>query len=241
MKLPRQYAQHARWLLRIALDRVVDWFYAIDTVPVGSLPQAQEPSRYGDAYVNGPVSYWILRSYLDCKSFGPREVFYDIGCGDGRVLCMVARRRIGRCIGVELSAEFAAKAQANSQALRGRLSPIEVRVGDAAEMDYTEGTTFYFGDPFGADTMRAVLKRIGDTLVESPREVRCIFVLPLAKRSDEVRKVIQTSGWLHFVKERTLPYSPMRAEYWAWNSTLIRETFSKKRHFLRAKEDVVAM
>jgi len=216
MGLIQRNAQHTRWVLRIALDRLADWFYSIDTVPTGALPLASEASRYGDAYVNGPVSYWILRSYLDSKRFRPDEVFYDIGCGHGRVLCMVARRRISRCIGVELSAEFAKKARANLEALRGRLSPIEVRVGDAALMDYADGTTFYFGDPFGAKTMRAVLKRIGDTLVKHPREVRCIFVLPLANRSNGVRKAIQSSGWLRFVEERSLAYSPMRAEHWAW-------------------------
>lgn len=202
--------------MRLGLDRIVDWLYSIDTVVAGPLPHAVEISRFGDAYVNGPVSYWILRSYLDCNKLGPNEVFYDIGCGHGRVLCMVARHRIAKCIGIELSAEFAEKARANAAALRGRVSPIEVCVGDAAEMDYTGGTTFYFGDPFGADTMRAVLKRIGETATVKPRAVRCIFVLPRAERSDAVRRVIETSGWLCFVGEQSLPYSPMRVEYWGW-------------------------
>jgi SAM-dependent methyltransferase len=205
----------ARRKLRLGLDRILDWFYSIDTVVADPLPYARESSRFGDAYVNGPVSYWILRSYLDCKNLGPKEVFYDIGCGHGRALCMVARHRVAKCIGIELSKEFADKARANAAALRGRVSPIEVRVGDAVEMDCSDGTTFYFGDPFGADTMRAVLKRIGETVQANPRAVRCIFVLPAAERSEMVRRVIETSGWLRFVGEQTLSYSPMRVEYWA--------------------------
>jgi len=216
MSLLKRNAQRVRWVLRLGLDRLVDSLYSIDTVIAGPLPYALETSRFGDAYVNGPVSYWILRSYLDCKTFGAKEVFYDIGCGHGRVLCMVARHRISKCVGVELSAEFAKKARANAATLRGRRSPIEVNVEDAAEMNYTDGTTFYFGDPFGAETMRAVLKRIGDSLVENPREVRCIFVLPLAESSGGVRRVIQSTGWLRFTGERSLSYSPMRAEYWSW-------------------------
>jgi SAM-dependent methyltransferase len=216
MSVLKRNTRRVRWELRLRLDRVADWFYSIDTVVAGPLPQAKESSRFGDAYVNGPVSYWILRSYLDCKNFGPKEVFYDIGCGHGRVLCMVARHRVAKCIGIELSTEFAEKARANAAALRGRLSPIEVRVGDAVDMDYTDGTTFYFGDPFGADTMRAVLKRIGQSVAATPRAVRCIFVLPVAERSDAVRRVIEISGWLRFVGEQSLSYSPMRVEYWAW-------------------------
>jgi SAM-dependent methyltransferase len=212
----KRSARRVRWELRLGLDRIVDWLYSIDTVVAGPLPRAKESSRFDDAYVNGPVSYLILRSYLDCRKFGPREVFYDIGCGHGRVLCMVARHRVAKSIGIELSTEFAEKARANAAALRGRVSPIEVRVGDAAEMDYTDGTTFYFGDPFGANTMRAVLKRIGETVAAKPRAVRCIFILPMAERSDAVRRVIETSGWLRFVGEQSLSYSPMRVEYWAW-------------------------
>lgn len=220
MSLLKQKARRVRWEVRLGLDRVVDWFYSIDTVVAGPLPHAVESSRFGDAYVNGPVSYWILRSYLNCKNLGTKEVFYDIGCGHGRVLCMVARHRIAKCIGIELSAEFAEKARGNAAALHGRVSPIEVRVGDAAEMDYTDGTTFYFGDPFGAGTMRAVLKRIGESIQAKPRAVRCIFVLAVAERSQAVRRVIEDSGWLRFVGEQTLSYSSMRAEYWEWRANL---------------------
>jgi hypothetical protein len=60
------------------------------------------------------------------------------------------------------------------------------------------------------------LKRIGETVQANPRAVRCIFVLPAAERSEMVRRVIETSGWLRFVGEQTLSYSAMRVEYWAW-------------------------
>lgn len=174
-----------------------------------------ETSRFGDAFVNGPVSYWILRSYLACDRLRPDDVFYDIGCGHGRVLCMVARHRVRKCVGLELSAEFAAKARENAMKMRGRVSPIEVCVGDAANGDYREGTIFYFGNPFGADTMRVVLKRIGESLSATPRIVRCVFVIPIKDSSDSVRRVIEDCGWLRLLGKRSLVYSPMGAEYWA--------------------------
>lgn len=223
MNILKTIARRARWEIRLALDRVVDRFYSIDTAIAGKLPEAHESSRFGDTHVNGPVSYWILRSYIDWKDLGPEEVFYDIGCGDGRVLCVAARHRIAKCVGIELSSQFARKARANAAAMRGRVSQVEVRVGDAAEMDYSDGTTFYFGDPFGPDTMRAVLKRIGTTLSTNPRNVRCIFVLTTAERSDAVGQAIKESGWLRFVGRRSLPYSPMRVEHWAWQPGWNRE------------------
>lgn len=211
----KRIARQVRREVRIGLDRIIDRYYSIDTVISGSLPKALEFSRFADAYVNGPVSYWILRSYIPWEQIGPNDVFYDIGCGHGRVICMLARHRVAKCVGIELSREFAEKARVNAMTLRGRVSPIEVRVGDAAEMDYAEGTTFYFGDPFGADTMRAVLKRIAQSVQAKPR-VTCIFVLPTTERSYQVRQAIESSGWLHFVGEQSVPFSPMRVEYWNW-------------------------
>lgn len=204
-------------MTRLATDQLGDWLYSIDTVQPRPLPLAKERSRFGDAYVNGPVGYWILRSYLNCAKFPGGEIFYDIGCGHGRVLCMVARQRITKCVGIELSDSFAAKARANAKSLRGRVAPIEVRVGDAAEMDYNDGTTFYFGDPFGAGTMLAVLNRIYGTLKKNPRSIRCIFILPILERSNAIRRVIAASGWLRYVSHKHLRYSLLRAEYWAYH------------------------
>ena len=109
---------------------MTDLFYSIDTVIDGTMPPAAESCRYGDANVNGPVSYWILRAYLDYRKIGPKEVFYDIGCGHGRVLCVVAQHRVEKCFRIELSKEFSEKARANALAVNVRASPIEVRVGD---------------------------------------------------------------------------------------------------------------
>lgn len=217
MILLKQIARRARWETRMVVDRIGDRFYSIDTVPVGPMPMPAETAKFGDAYVNGPVSYWLLRYYIDWKKLGPTDVFYDIGCGHGRVLCMVARRRVRMCIGIELSGEFAKKARENVAKLRGRLSPVEVRVGDAAETDYPEGTMFYFGNPFGPATMREVLKRIGDSVATKPRSITCVFVLPQQEsRSDSLREVIENSQFLHLRGRRFLPGSPMGAEYWAW-------------------------
>ena len=202
--------------MRLGVDWIGDWLYAIDTVEAGPLPLAKECSRFGDPFVNGPVSYWILHSYLDCKKLRTDEIFYDIGCGGGRAVCMAARHRIAKCVGIELSESFAAKARANAKSLRGRLAPIEVRVGDAADMDYNDGTTYYFGDPFGADTMLAVLNRIHSTLKDHPRSIQCIFILPVAEQPNAVQQVIAASGWLQYMDHKHLRYSAMRAEYWAY-------------------------
>jgi len=199
----------------LALDRLGDWYYGIDTTRTGALPRASESSRFGDVFVNGPVSYGLLWRFVDRATLRPEDVFYDVGCGDGRVLCFVARQPVARCVGIELSAEFAARANRNAARLRGRRAPIEVRVGDAAQMDYEDGTVFYFGDPFGGQTMREVLRRIGLGVQRHPRPARCIFVLRRGERA-EVVEAVRTSGWLSFAERRGFPFSPMVAEFWVF-------------------------
>jgi len=237
MGVLKQIVMRVRWEVRLGLDRIVDRYYSIDTVVRAPLPKAFESGQFADAYVNGSTSYWILRYYFDYKKLGPQEVFYDVGCGHGRVLCAVARHHVAKCVGIELSAEFAEKARANVAALRGRISPIEVRVGDAAQMDYADGTTFYFGNPFGADTMQAVLKQIGETVAANPRAVKCIFLLPREQGSDAVRGVIEATGWLRFVTGQPLPFSPMRIDYWASEPTQHEDTKAVENAFATHAND----
>jgi SAM-dependent methyltransferase len=174
---------------------------------------ARETSRFRDVNINGPVSYWLLHKFIDRSQIHHEDVFYDVGCGHGRVLCFVARKRVSKCVGIELSAEFAARAQVNARTLRGRLSPIEVHVGDAADADYEEGTVFFFGDPFGHKTLRLVLARIWQTLAARPRRVLCIFWIP-SFVDPLVEESIRSTGWLTYSGTRSVFYSPMRAEYW---------------------------
>ena len=220
--------QVGRRRARLFFDGVMDWRMNVDTRSGAwtAIPRAGDPghetwvaeglrrylpsdtSRFNDSYPNIPVSWMALRTFVDRTRLRPHDVFYDIGCGSGRVLCFVAGTRLMKCVGVELSADFAAKAGANARSLRGRVSPIEIRVGDAAEMDYTDGTVFFLFNPFGRETLQNVLERIRETLSGHPRPVRFIYVSPVH------RAAFESSGWLEFSGARGLTYSGQRAEYW---------------------------
>src|SRR5262245_1268993 len=123
--------------LRLVMDRLIDWRWRIDT-HTGSSTLSDRVGKFADAAQNLPVSYYLLFGLVGRTVFKPDDVFYDIGCGAGRVLCYVARRRISKVVGIELSPAFADEARKNAATLRGRISPIEVRCGDAAEMDYSD-------------------------------------------------------------------------------------------------------
>lgn len=215
--------------IRLALDGVADWRLNINTSSGvwTSIPRPGEsryaawqakaaqkyfPSiatQYHDSHPNIPISWPALRTFVDQTLLQPNDVFYDIGCGRGRVLCHVARKNVQRCVGVELSPQFGEEAKINAKRLRGRMAPVEVMIGDAAEMDYSDGTVFFLFNPFGADTLRKVLDNIGQTLIENPRRILVIYV------NGAHREVVASTSWLTYVGERKVFYTKQRAEYWS--------------------------
>ncbi len=113
-----------------------------------------------DSYHYATMSYATIRRVLDFLSLKKDDVFTDIGCGKGRVLCLAARYRPGRVIGVDLSKEFCETARSNANRMRGSHSPVVVYNSDAESFDYSEGTVFLLFNPFGATTLNMVLSKI---------------------------------------------------------------------------------
>jgi SAM-dependent methyltransferase len=166
-------------------------------------------TRFQDLVHYEPIDYLLIHKYLKPVRTQPTDVFVDIGCGEGRPLCYFARRNLAKCIGVEIDAELAQKAQANASRLRGRKAEITVWVGDAVEADYSEGTIFWLLNPFGAQTLGAVLERIERTLVTRPRRIQLVYGNP------EHEAVLRSAQWLTCTGRMTSPwFSGGDATYW---------------------------
>jgi SAM-dependent methyltransferase len=193
----------------MVMDRLIDWHFGIDTVS-GSWTFTEKSGAFSDAAHNAPLSYYLLSRFLRQDAFKPTDVFYDIGCGDGRVLCHVARKRVSKVVGIELSAAFAKKAQENIQRLRGRISPVEVRCGDAVEMDYVDGTIFFLANPFGPDTLRSVLENIRRSLALNDRPICFIYAYPFHSH------VFRSAGWLQDGGKRKDMVSRQEMEIWTY-------------------------
>ena len=194
--------------LRLAMDRLIDWHWGIDTL-AGTWALSEKGGKFEDAEQNVPISYYLLFHFLGQTVFNPDDVFYDIGCGNGRVLCYVARRRLSKVIGIELSPTFADKAQTNAQKLRGCVSPIEVRCGDAVEMDYTDGTIFFY-NPFGPKTLQSVLDNIQQTVVCHHRPICFMYNNPVHS------SVFRSSVWLKYAGKRQDILSKQQMELWTY-------------------------
>jgi predicted RNA methylase len=181
--------------------------------PLDRRPRVELSSCFGDALEYQVVDYQLLRRYMEQLRIGPDDVLIDIGCGMGRVLCVFARTRMRKCIGIEISVELANAAKRNARSLHGRRTPIEIRVGDAAEADYSEGTIFWIYNPFGERTMHIVLSRLGQSLSTSPRRIQIVYVNPLGEA------VFRQFSWLTCTSVRNFPFYHSGAErakvsYW---------------------------
>ena len=144
--------------------RILDRFYGIRTEGWYRLKASdRHEARHDDGISYQPCPYRLLWAVLKRLPATPDDVFYDLGCGKGRVLCAYAASgRFRKCVGVELVTALAEAARRNASLVRAK-SPIVVIGGDAAAADLRDGTVFFFHNPFGTETIGTVLRNLEAT------------------------------------------------------------------------------
>jgi SAM-dependent methyltransferase len=105
----------------------------------------------------------------------------DLGAGKGRALLLASAHGFGRVIGVESSAGLCRVARANidrrRDADRARIDTIELHHGDAGRWDIpADVNVLFLFNPFGAETMRAVVGHVGESLARRPREFYVVYL-----------------------------------------------------------------
>ena len=174
-------------------NRLIDRMLNIDTVspPTKAI---DHHSRFGDSHGNAAYSYLKLWKYSSLLKPSREEIVFDIGCGAGRILCVFARRTVQKCVGIEISTEYAERARQNAKRLKGRKAPIEVIVDDAAEADYSGGTIYCLFNPFGTKTLEVALERIHQSVRKCPRRIRVAYF------NAAFENVMELCGWLKCYK-----------------------------------------
>jgi predicted RNA methylase len=85
-----------------------------------------------------PTPMDVVHRMLTFGKVGPRDVVYDLGCGDGRIVIEAAR--VGaRGVGIDIDPALIARAQANAKQA-GVESLVTFRVQDAMTVDVSDAT-----------------------------------------------------------------------------------------------------
>ncbi len=165
-------------------------------------------SASSEHYAYSTLSYKQIFIILSKLQIGASDVFYDLGCGRGRVLCAAQGFKPGRAVGVEINPELAEIAKGNLEKIRGVKNPFEVLHGSAADYDYQDGTIFYIYNPFGEKTLSTVLLHIQESLTTHPRKIKIAYVQAnfneLLEKSDWLVKV---ETWDRYGKYPFIPFT----------------------------------
>lgn len=183
--------------------RVVDLFLNIHTIPPargGSWlgdssapyvpPDIPSTRLYADSAPYSSPNYLHLWRVCRLLKPGQEDVLYDVGCGMGRVICVMARGMAGKCVGIELSPSLCEIARRNAIHLRGRKASIQIVCGDAATANLSEGTIYFMFNPFGIATMKEVLAGIEASRSDCDRAIAIVYY------NSVHAELLNSLGWL---------------------------------------------
>jgi SAM-dependent methyltransferase len=155
--------------------------------------QASPVSEGGVHYT--PLPYQIIFRVLKTLTLGPSDVFVDIGCGKGRVLCCACRTNVGRVVGIEINDVLVRQAVANLESLRGSRGQGQVVSMFAEEYDYSDATVIYLYNPFDEPILRKTLAKIDVSHRNRPRDIRLVYANNVHERP------LTELGWLRKYEE----------------------------------------
>ena len=145
------------------------------------------PGRGG--YYYSTSGYREIFAILRELGLTAQDTFVDVGCGKGRVICCAAWRYPCQVVGIECHPELADKARVNAERLRRRRGPISVLNINALDFDFTEGTVFYFFNPFGPGVWADFLTRM-HRQAKGSSAIRIVYVNPVHE------DVLKQFAWL---------------------------------------------
>jgi hypothetical protein len=182
--VPRLIGRAVRRTIARAAERRYDKAMGVDTggeIVGKRLMLPAEAEARGKGYAGTPpaVAALLIGMVADrARGFW----FVDYGAGKGRVLLIAAGYPFERVVGVELSEPLARIAAANAAAYaRGRpgLAPIELVHADAVNYELPPGPcVLFFYDPFEADLMERIGRRVHESFRAKPRKMFVIYYFP---------------------------------------------------------------
>ena len=86
-----------------------------------------------------PTPDAVVETMLDMADVGPRDVVYDLGCGDGRIVVGAAMRGARRAVGVDIDPDRVKEARERAKAA-GVEDRVEIIEGNLFDVDLRDAT-----------------------------------------------------------------------------------------------------
>ncbi|WP_255441682.1 class I SAM-dependent methyltransferase [Actinoplanes sp. ATCC 53533] len=143
-------------------------------------------AAYGDGVAYSPTPGHQCKKILrDLPISTPDTfLFLDLGSGKGRTLLLAAELGYRRVVGVEFDPGLASTARSNIEAYEAtrpaRAGVIEIVQADAAGYDFPpDPAVMFLFNPFGEDTLRAVINNLERSLQANPRPFYIAYYNPM--------------------------------------------------------------
>jgi predicted RNA methylase len=158
--------------VRLRRERRLDQRLNLDTAADPGAPPPAYDMAFDDAVAYTPVPIHHFQHLIGRVPISrPADyTFVDLGCGKGRTLILAAEHGFRQVIGVERDPRLAGIARRNTRSLCADTTPVSVVDGDVVDYEFppVPAVVFLF-NPFGADTLRAVVKNLERSLEQAPR------------------------------------------------------------------------
>lgn len=160
--------------------RWYDWRHNVET-RVGQSEHLRD-WNYNFPYlpIRPPAARRVVRS-LPIGNYSD-YTFIDIGSGKGRMLLLASEFPFRKIVGVEMREDLHAQALENVRRFRqpnAKCSQIECILEDATRYDFPVGKlVVYLFNPFSADVLSQVLRRLDESAEQHPREIVLVYVYP---------------------------------------------------------------
>jgi SAM-dependent methyltransferase len=150
---------------------------------------------------HGPVGWIRLVHIFRHLAPNQSDVLYDVGSGNGRALIVAGQFPFGKIVGVEISPEMHAQAEANLASCRLKpKAPVELVHGNALEQSIPVGTSVvYFYNSFSGPVFDRFVDHLLDDLDQNPRPLRFVYTNPIEhpklEADERFRLVHRFRGW----------------------------------------------
>jgi 23S rRNA G2445 N2-methylase RlmL len=103
------------------------------------LAQAAAPARRSPDVIFVPTPNEVVDKMLEMAKVTPKDVVYDLGCGDGRIVITAAQKFGARAVGVDIDPRRIQEATANANAAKVT-DKVRFIEGDLFESDISEAS-----------------------------------------------------------------------------------------------------